>query len=61
MEETDYQMNGILSAWQNPSVLRNNTYNQAPQLQVITRQDIFKPNLNSLNLMKFLSTVIMMH
>ncbi|MDP3269730.1 MAG: tetratricopeptide repeat protein [Legionella sp.] len=42
-EETNYQMNGIFSAWQNPAVLRNNTYNQAPQLEIVTSQDIFKP------------------
>lgn len=43
LEETNYQVNGILSAWKNPTVLRNNTYNQSPQLQVITRQEIFHP------------------
>ena len=43
LEETNYQMNGIFSAWKNLSVLRNNTYNQAPQLQVISRQELFKP------------------
>lgn len=43
LEKTDYQVSGIFSAWQNPSVLRNNTYNQAPQLEVISRHDIFKP------------------
>ncbi|BCA94207.1 enhanced entry protein EnhC [Legionella antarctica] len=43
LEETSYQMDGIFSPWKNPAVLRNNTYNQAPQLEVITRQQIFKP------------------
>lgn len=43
LENTSYQMNGIFSAWQNPVVLRNNNYNQAPQLEVMTRQEIFKP------------------
>jgi enhanced entry protein EnhC len=43
LEETNYQINGIFSAWKNPVGLRNNTYNQAPQLEVITRQQIFKP------------------
>lgn len=43
LEETNYQMDGIFSAWKNPTVLRNNTYNQAPQLEVITRQQIYKP------------------
>ncbi len=43
MEDTSYQMNGIFSAWKNPAMLRNNSYNQSPQLEVITRQEIFKP------------------
>ena len=43
LEDTNYQISGILSGWSNPTVLRNNTYNQAPQLQVIARQEIFKP------------------
>ena len=43
-EQTDYQMNGILSAWNNVLALRDNTYNQAPQMQLVTGQDIFKPH-----------------
>jgi enhanced entry protein EnhC len=43
LEDTGYQISGILSAWKNPIVLRNNSYNQSPQLQVITRKEIFKP------------------
>lgn len=43
LTETSYQMNGIFSSWSNPTVLRNNSYNQAPKLEVITRQNIFKP------------------
>lgn len=43
LEQTAYQMDGIFGAWKNPTVLRNNTYNQAPQLEVITHQNLFKP------------------
>ncbi|MDI1352680.1 MAG: endopeptidase IV, partial [bacterium] len=43
LEETTYQMQGIFSAWQNPLVLKDNSYNQAPQLETLTRNDIFKP------------------
>jgi len=43
LEQTNYQMNGIFSAWSNPSVLGDNAYNQAPKLKVLTRQTIFKP------------------
>jgi len=43
LEKTNYQMQGIFSPWLNPAVLRDNAYNQAPQLEEITRQDLFKP------------------
>ena len=43
LEDTPYQMSGIFSAWKNPITWRNNNYNQAPQMELISRQDIFKP------------------
>ncbi len=43
LEDTPYQMNGIFSAWKNPVTWRNNNYNQSPQMELISRQDIFKP------------------
>ncbi|USQ14255.1 SEL1-like repeat protein [Legionella lytica] len=41
--QTAYQMNGILSAWNNPTVLGDYAYNQAPKLKTISRHHIFKP------------------
>lgn len=43
LSNTPYQMGGIFSAWQNPAVLRDTIYNQAPQLEHITQQSLFKP------------------
>ncbi len=43
LEDTSYQMNGIFSTWNNPLTWRNNNYNQAPQVEIVNRQDIFKP------------------
>jgi enhanced entry protein EnhC len=43
IEQTAYQMNGIFSAWSNPAVLGDNSYNQAPKLKTIARHFIFKP------------------
>jgi enhanced entry protein EnhC len=43
LEKTAYQMNGILSAWNNPTVLSDYAYNQAPKFNVLARQLIFKP------------------
>lgn len=43
LEQTDFQMKGILSAWHNPAVLGDFAYNQAPQLKKIMRQSIFQP------------------
>lgn len=43
LAETAYQMNGIFSAWTNPTVLGNYAYNQAPKFEIISRNFIFKP------------------
>ncbi len=43
IKKTPYQIGGIFSEWYNPSVLRNNIYNQAPQLGLISRKALFKP------------------
>ncbi|MFT4059692.1 MAG: endopeptidase IV [Legionella sp.] len=43
IEQTAYQMNGIFTAWNNPAVLGDNSYNQAPKLTTISRHFIFKP------------------
>ncbi|KTD53221.1 enhanced entry protein EnhC [Legionella santicrucis] len=43
LEQTDFQMQGIFSAWQNPSVLGDFAYNQAPKLKNVIRQSVFKP------------------
>ena len=46
LEEIDYQMDGLVSSWQNPSTWRTNRYNQAPKILQVTRQDIFKPHFD---------------
>lgn len=43
LEATHYQMDGIFSAWHNNAMARNNIYNQAPQLEITQRAEIFKP------------------
>lgn len=43
LEQTGYQIGGIFSAWQNPLALRNNIYNQAPEIETISKRDIFNP------------------
>ncbi|TAL59685.1 MAG: endopeptidase IV [Legionella sp.] len=43
LDQTIYRMNSILSSWQNPAVIRDNSYNQPPRLEQVSRQDIFKP------------------
>jgi len=43
LDTGDYQLGGIYTAWRNPSTLKDNTYNQAPQMNVITRQALYKP------------------
>lgn len=43
MSQTAYQMKGILVDWQNPNALKETNYNQAPIMDNITSQDLFKP------------------
>lgn len=38
-----YRLGGILSAWKNPDALQENKYNQAPQMDVVTRAALYKP------------------
>ncbi len=45
LAQTSYQLGGIFNAWHNPAALRNNHYNQAPQMELVARQDIFQPQL----------------
>lgn len=46
LEDTPYQMTGIFGTWANPLTWRNNNYNQAPQMETISRQQIFKPKFD---------------
>ncbi|MGC1181544.1 tetratricopeptide repeat protein [Legionella sp.] len=43
LEKTAYQMNGIFGEWNNPAVLGDYAYNQAPKLKTMSRRLIFKP------------------
>jgi enhanced entry protein EnhC len=44
LEETSYQMEGIFSAWNNALTQRDYHYNEAPQMELISREGLFKPN-----------------
>lgn len=39
--DTDYQLPGIYSVWQDQNALQENIYNQAPKLNTIARKDIY--------------------
>lgn len=41
-----YQLGGIFNAWQNPLALQQNNYNQPPQMDVTTRQELYKPKFD---------------
>jgi len=43
LAETNYRLQGIFSAWKNPGVLKENNYNQSPQLESVTRERLYKP------------------
>ena len=38
-----YHLTGIFNDWQNPEALKENRYNQAPQMDVMTRETLYKP------------------
>ncbi|WP_028388068.1 tetratricopeptide repeat protein [Legionella fairfieldensis] len=38
-----YKLGGIYSAWQNPLALKENNYNQAPQMEMVTRAELYQP------------------
>ncbi|KTD31094.1 tetratricopeptide repeat protein [Legionella maceachernii] len=42
--DNSYSLGGIYSAWQNPLALKENNYNSAPQMETVSRAEIYKPN-----------------
>lgn len=42
LAETEYQLSGIYTAWQDKNSLQDNVYNLAPQLPSFNRQDIYQ-------------------
>lgn len=41
--QAGYRLKGILSDWFNKDALNENNYNQAPQMALLKREDVFKP------------------
>lgn len=39
----NYGLGGIYTAWQNPNALKENNYNPAPQMEVLTRNELYNP------------------
>ncbi len=46
---TRYQLKGILGAWTSPTARLENDYNQAPQMQSLTREAVYKPQFVMIN------------
>lgn len=42
--ETAYELRGILTDWHNNNALKDNIYNQFPQMQDVTKKELYKPN-----------------
>jgi len=49
LARTPYQLNGILREWHNPEALKENTYNQPPQMQFLKKDVLFKPQFTLTN------------
>lgn len=39
-----FRLSGIYTAWQNPLALKENNYNTSPQMKMIKRSELYKPN-----------------
>lgn len=46
LADTRYRLHGIFSAWHNVAALKQNNYNQPPQMEEITREKLFKPQFS---------------
>lgn len=44
-----YQLQGILTNWRNPDALKENNYNQAPQMEGLNRTAVYKPKFAMTN------------
>ncbi len=56
-----YQLHGILTDWHNLSALKQNNYNQAPQMSAVSRTKLYQPDFSLINpikspLMNFIKT-----
>lgn len=47
--QAGYRLKGILGDWFNRDALKENNYNQSPQMVFITREEIFKPQFEMTN------------
>lgn len=41
--DTPYRLNGIFSAWKNSVALKDNNYNQPPQMNILSRAKLYQP------------------
>lgn len=42
--DSDYRLNGIFNDWHNTQALKENNYNQAPQMVSVRREELYKPD-----------------
>jgi enhanced entry protein EnhC len=49
LDQGPYQLGGIYTAWHNPLALQENNYNQPPQMDVVTRKALYKPQFSMVN------------
>ncbi len=49
LSQCGYQLKGIFTEWQNPEALKENNYNQPPQMEKVTRETLFQPQFVMIN------------
>lgn len=47
--ESGYRLGGIYTPWTNPEALKENNYNQSPQMDTISRAQLFQPKFDMVN------------
>ena len=43
LEDTQFALKGILAPWKNKAALKENIYNQAPQMDTVSREQLYRP------------------
>ncbi|KTC65410.1 enhanced entry protein EnhC (plasmid) [Legionella adelaidensis] len=49
LAKSGYKLEGIFSDWRNPDALKENIYNQPPQMQEVSREELYQPQFTMIS------------